>query len=172
MTREEQIRELQQSFINGQKYPITFDKFLWRGRETERNCFAYALNLVEGKIEKEWFNVNYFSDLLERKVKDEYTVGEVYRNFLQVFHLIGVKYRRCSLKTKVPKGYYKVAMLIETKDVHWLRQDEDGTWSHKPGWKYKPQNRDSKGRLITDLMKADIHISGKLLEIKYFLIAH
>ena len=133
---------------------------------------AYALNLVEGKIEKEWWCANYFSDLLGRKVKDEYSINEVYRNHLRVFHLMGVKYRRCRLKTKVPDGYYKVAMLIETEDVHWLRQDEDGTWSHKPGWRYKPQNRDSKGRLIKDLMKADIHISGKLLKIKYFLIAH
>lgn len=172
MTREEQIRELQQSFINGQKYPITFDKFLWRGKETQRNCFAYALNLVEGKIDKQWWNRNYFSDLLGREVKDEYTVGEVYRNFLRVFRLIGVKYRCCRLRTKVPDGYYKIAMLIETEDVHWIRQDEDGTWSHKLGWKYKPQNRDRRGRPILNPMKADIYISGKLLEVKYFLIAH
>lgn len=172
MTREEQIRELQQSFINGKKYPITFDKFLWRGKERKRNCLAYALNLVEGNIDKEWWNVNYFSDLLAVEVKDQYTVAEVYNQFMILFDLLGVKRIKCREKTRVPKGYYKVAMLIETHDVHWLRQDEDGTWSHKPGWKFKPQNRDKNGQIIKDVRKADINISGKLLKIKYFLIAH
>ncbi len=38
---------------------------------------------------------------------------------------------------KCPKCYYKVKLVLQDNpgfnDYHWYRQDDDGTWSHKPG---------------------------------------
>lgn len=171
MTREEQILELRRSFVDGQTYEIEFNKYLWRGKERKRNCLAYALNLVNGEIYKSSLT-NFLSEILGQESKNEYPAKEIYGRFIKFFELIGVNYRKCSFITKVPKGHYKIAMLIETEDVHWLRQDKDGTWSHKPGWKFKPQNRDKQGRIIRNPRRAKIAISGKILEVHYFLIAH
>ena len=47
-------------------------------------------------------------------------------------------------------GYYLIALVTAPNvDYHWLRQDANGLWSHKPGDK-AATNRDAVGRLITD----------------------
>lgn len=47
-------------------------------------------------------------------------------------------------------GYYLIALVTAPNtDYHWLRQDRDGMWSHKPGWS-AATNRDSAGKLIFD----------------------
>jgi hypothetical protein len=53
-------------------------------------------------------------------------------------------------------GYYLVAMTRWEKggDVHWYRQDADGTWSHKMGNK-EPTQLDASGNLILDVKTAD-----------------
>lgn len=54
------------------------------------------------------------------------------------------------------KGYYLVAMfVIPGDDFHFVRQNEDGSWSHKPGDE-EVTNMDFKGRPITDPRKASM----------------
>lgn len=38
----------------------------------------------------------------------------------------------CSRECEVPHGYHKVC-LVFGYGMHWYRQDDNGTWSHKPG---------------------------------------
>lgn len=48
-----------------------------------------------------------------------------------------------------------VALVIAPgDDFHWYRQDDDGTWSHKPG-RTEATNRDNAGRVIHDPRRAD-----------------
>jgi RHS repeat-associated protein len=56
----------------------------------------------------------------------------------------------------VPKdGYYLVALVIAPGvDYHWYRQDNDGSWSHKPGHT-KATNLDNSGNPITNPENAD-----------------
>lgn len=166
MTREERIIQLQRSFIDGQKYDIEFNKFLWRGKQ--RNCLAYALNLINinGDIERDGF---FGIKTIEKKA---YSSTEIYLMYLELFMLMNIHYKICTYKMPVPEGYYKIAMYITTKDVHWMRQDNNGTWSHKLGWRCKPQNKDRQGKPILSPENADIAISGEILEINYFLILH
>lgn len=54
---------------------------------------------------------------------------------------------------------WKVALVVDPRpnndgDFHWYRQDEDGTWSHKPGGT-PATNLDASGRPITDPRNAD-----------------
>lgn len=44
---------------------------------------------------------------------------------------------------------------VENIDFHFIRQDGDGTWSHKVGT-HAPTNMDNKGEIITDPRTADI----------------
>jgi len=57
---------------------------------------------------------------------------------------------------KAKKGYTLTALFFPRgqHDFHWYRQDDDGTWSHKVGYK-KPTNTDEKGEIIRDPEKAD-----------------
>ena len=61
-------------------------------------------------------------------------------------------------ETACRPGYYKIATITdnsgEDQDYHFLRQDPNGLWSHKPG--AKPVTRlDAKERIITNPSEAD-----------------
>jgi hypothetical protein len=66
--------------------------------------------------------------------------------------------------SKPALGDYKVALLVkpatggpddgDVMDYHWVRQDSNGNWSHKPG-ETPVTNLDSRGKIITDPSKAD-----------------
>ena len=47
-------------------------------------------------------------------------------------------------------GYYKIASSVNpNKSFHFYRQDKNGMWSHKNGWR-KATNKDCDGKLIAD----------------------
>jgi hypothetical protein len=49
-----------------------------------------------------------------------------------------------------PANRYKIALLSDPDDdYHFLRQNSDGTWSHKPGTN-AVTNKDFAGKIITD----------------------
>ena len=50
-----------------------------------------------------------------------------------------------------PKNYYRIALCQNDKgtEFHFYRQDKNGFWSHKNGWR-KATNKDCDGRFITD----------------------
>lgn len=51
---------------------------------------------------------------------------------------------------KCPAGYSKIALIIDASDdYHFLRQDSNGYWSHKPGAR-SVTNVDARGHLIWD----------------------
>lgn len=53
------------------------------------------------------------------------------------------------------QGTYKIALIADPDDdYHFLRQNRDGTWSHKPG-NTPVTNKDFSGRIITDPEKAN-----------------
>jgi hypothetical protein len=66
----------------------------------------------------------------------------------------GLKQRDCDVEC--PRRCWKVALVIDPlfPDFHWYRQDDDGTWSHKPGG-LPATNRDADGNPITDPRAAD-----------------
>lgn len=51
------------------------------------------------------------------------------------------------------EGYYAVALFYsedgKERDLHWYRQDDDGTWSHKDG-RHNPSQLDADGKPIRD----------------------
>ena len=52
--------------------------------------------------------------------------------------------------SKCPDGFSKIALIIdESDDYHFLRQDSNGYWSHKPGAR-KVKNVDAFGHKIKD----------------------
>jgi hypothetical protein len=59
------------------------------------------------------------------------------------------------------QGKYKIALIADPNDdYHFLRQNKDGTWSHKPG-NTSATNRDFSGKIIVDPERADFN-SGDL----------
>lgn len=103
---------------------------------------------------------------------DEASVEEWYEITVKMLEKLCLKFRKCSFETEVPKGYFKVAWCITTQDIHWLRRDDNGTWSHKQGWYEMPTNIDLDGNIILNPETANIlEKDDSIVEIRYFLVS-
>jgi hypothetical protein len=104
------------------------------------NCFSYAMNAIDEKLIKDCNDTNdcnvgfhqpgyasgygQFSDKHEKGCND--MVSRLWGDNPDV-QPIGFE-QRCPGKTS------KIALIVDPKrDYHFLRQDADGMWSHKPG---------------------------------------
>ena len=69
---------------------------------------------------------------------------------------------RISKQDKCPKDFYKGALVVAPKrDYHYYRLNDDGVWTHKPG--YKPStNINSDNRPINDPEEANRNYGGTL----------
>ena len=123
------------------------------------NCYAYAMNLQKNPITGEKFpkrGEGGFAlqpgDLCGIRLTNlrpstiEALVSLDCRK-------IGYTFRETTFEKPVEKGNWKVALVIRNDDYHWYRQNEDGTWSHKPG-NTPVKNTDDARNLIIDPREA------------------
>lgn len=70
-------------------------------------------------------------------------------------------YRIKQNDTCIPSHYKGALVVAPNRDYHYYRQNDDGVWSHKPG--YKPSTRyDSDNNLITNPQNASRNYGGTL----------
>ena len=172
LTIEQQVVELKEAIKRHIKEELKFQPELWEGLEETRNCFTYAFNIRSGEVEKDII-ANY-GELVGKSIRNRFvTVDEVYDIALEMLEKLGIDYKGCYLETEVPEGYFKIAWYCSKQDIHWLRLDDDGTWSHKQVWYRKPTNVDLDGNLILNPETASIELSDgdQLLDIRYLLIS-
>lgn len=63
-------------------------------------------------------------------------------------------------ETKCPKGTSKIALVVDqSDDYHYLRQDSNRYWSHKPGAR-KATDVDAGGHKIWDPKLADLNYTN------------
>ncbi len=169
---EQQVLELKAAIKRHIKEELKFQPKLWDGLEETRNCFTYAFNIRSGEIDRDII-ANY-GELVGKSINHRsVTVDEVYDIAIEMLEKLGVGYKKCYFETEVPEGYFKIAWYCSKQDIHWLRLDDDGTWSHKQGWYRKPTNVDLDGNLILNPETASIELSDgdQLLDIRYLLIS-
>ena len=118
------------------------------------NCLAYAMNAVnDTMVEKckttEGCSVSFpqpgyaagFSGF--KRTKDKGCIDMVLRMWGD-----NPKVKATTFYKKCPVGTSKIALIVDPKrDYHYLRQDPDGYWSHKPG-AMKVTSLDASGRPI------------------------
>lgn len=163
--RECQIRLMSESFERN-SYCITYEPDEWTKLSKDTNCFLYAMNM------KNHFNkyvVGSFGNFHDLIAENNISLDKAISLQREKLDTIGIQYKISSLDEQVPEGYYKVAFYISKKDYHWIRQDDNGTWSHKRGWFLRPTNRDIDGNIIYNPETANLGISD-LLYHEFLLI--
>jgi hypothetical protein len=63
--------------------------------------------------------------------------------------------------TSKPDGYDAVDGVVYVNDYHWYRQDDDGSWSHKPGHAIA-RNTDASGNPIANPETANRRSAGRV----------
>ena len=115
------------------------------------NCYSYALNRLEfnidDKLQPGELSGGKYSEM------DCNVILQSIKKDLNRNDIISVKN-----DTKLDCLHYKIALALDVehdkKDYHFYREDNNGSWSHKPGGN-KATNLDASDNIITDPAKAD-----------------
>jgi len=133
--------------------PTTFDADWWIEDEgepnpprTDANCYGYAVNQAANRQpgQSHYGQTGFDPIITARAVAADGLLPT-------------------SREESCPDNESKVALFIRNDhgDYHWLRQDADGTWSHKRIGQ-APKNVDSAGNIIYDAEEADLTESATL----------
>jgi hypothetical protein len=138
--------------LSGSEPP--YEPAVWNTNFMDRvnhNCYAYFLdNFIPGRPKRPQpghRNIN------ERVFQSEnFTREEITRRAISDNPTI-----YCTDPNQAcQKGYYKGVLVIDRyNNYHWLRQDSNGYWSHKPG-ELPVTNLDADGKLIKHPGKANL----------------
>jgi hypothetical protein len=133
----------------------------WTRRESH-NCYSYLLNLKSAEAEqlclKEFKDLNYcrrsqpgYAAGYPYLEKRDLTCPEVMKRTLADNPNI----RPSSFQQQCGMDSYKGALVVAPgNDYHYYRLNDDGYWTHKPG--YKPSTYyDASGKLITNPEQAN-----------------
>ena len=153
------------------KYPV-YNPAKWNTNKNitkSHNCYSYALNLIykkqtglckkiRNKTKKNnkcnliFPQPGQYVGIIDESHPRSLTCEKVVNRML----LDNPNIKRVSKEQQLPPDYYRIALYSrhDASDYHYYRQDADGMWSHKNGYR-KATNKDNKGRLIRDPETAD-----------------
>lgn len=139
----------------GAEYPSLKDqeeREIWKLLQQNANCYAYAMGYKDPNTyfpQPGFFGVkdmNAYHSLSREFTCSNYTS----RLLLDNPHIYPVAHNK-----PCDKGYYKVAFTVApNRDYHLYRQNDDGTYSHKPG-STPARMTDSSNRQIRNPQNAD-----------------
>ena len=132
-------REFLRDYIRLSKENPSFESDSKWKLYTEGNCYCYALMLPTPKV----FVRAYYSKSKHEFPHDvgflsgkEYSddIDICYDNLRSDLDFLGVDYYETNNDAYNSHGGYKISFLKSIDDFHFLRQNIDGTWSHKRGY--------------------------------------
>ncbi len=126
--------------IKENKYPLSYIKdFSFYHQNPNFNCYAYALGLKTPNkyFNLRWDGLNIYNPGTISQFKiiiyDEKTLIE---SFLSDCDILGFDIINSTINDTISDNYFKVSIYLEEnqdsffRDFHFMRQNEDGTWSH------------------------------------------
>jgi len=119
------------------------------------NCFAYSFNINDPKQIKKCNNANCDIPFHQPGLAAGYPnfsskAPKTCPNMMARLFGDNPQIKMATFQEKCPVGTSKIALIVdENEDYHFLRQDSNKYWSHKPGAR-KVTNRDASDRLIYD----------------------
>lgn len=102
---------------------------------TNGNCYSYALGLsnpdgVSNVIMQTGMNIGYVGgSLVTSNDPEKYLYG-----IQKDFETLEVDFYDSAIGEENKHGGYKIAFYVSPKDFHFIRQNIDGSWSHKVGY--------------------------------------
>lgn len=130
------------------------EKGLWNAPQKMKecnNCYNYATNYPNSSFAQPGWASGIMND-------NPYTCG----GLLAGAEADGLSFAGHSLaeaRSRCDEGCCLVALVLSDSDYHWYREDEDGTWSHKPGGT-DAISVDGSGNPVTDPANANHNYSN------------
>ena len=144
-------------------YEPDYDPSFWNSQypiKETHNCFAYAFNINDEeqmrKCKSKECNIPFHQPgIAAGYSKFKSSKPKTCPNMIARLLGDNPQVQMTTFETKCPDGYSKIALIVdENEDYHFLRQDSNGYWSHKPGAR-KVTNLDASEAKIYDPALAD-----------------
>ena len=148
---------------------INTNKRRWNNILTT-NCYAYALGLdiAENEIKECAYQPGVISCSFESIDRTEHFA---YSTLIDCIHSdmqkLGIDIREVDPFEIVPDDEWKIALFTVfhayefyseyLSDFHFLRQNKDGIWYHKPGYYKNPTNKDYNRQIITNPLECELY---------------
>ena len=119
--------------LHTQKIPPCFNIKEWRRKNF--NCYAYAMRICLDLSEHDYIWPGFIS---KGELENDYTDTKecVVQYFIDDCESLGLQVHPTTIAERIGPKEYKIAVYIkEGVDFHFVRQDIDGRWSEKNGWK-------------------------------------
>jgi hypothetical protein len=107
-------------------------------RQTLNNCYNYATDVLTNTFAQPGKGSTGLEPI-------DFTCLEIITAAIKD----GLEYVGMKIEKKLEKGHYVALLIWPDNDFHWVRLDEEGTWSHKPG-EGNIINTDSNGFVLYD----------------------
>lgn len=136
------------------------------------NCFAYAFNINDKKQIKKCKDENCDIPFHQPGMASGYprfksSKPKTCPNMMARMFGDNPIIEMTTFDAKCPAGSSKIALIIdENEDYHFLRQDTNGFWSHKPGAR-KVTNVDASSKLIYDPALANYNYKSSNSHLNY-----
>ena len=119
--------------VRRQKFPAIYNPKSWNGKYY--NCYLYALRARTNVKNMEWYVVPGF--ISNGRVNYLMTTENLVKHFMEDLSELGLKAVKTSARSRPRPNSYKIAIYVNEvkKDFHFARQDSNGQWSEKMGWK-------------------------------------
>lgn len=147
------------------------------------NCYAYACNdpynhaLGDKPQPGTYFRNRINESMTNRDVRFAVMSDDLSRNYMRTKRLIPLIRLREETASQARvaianmPGHYLIALVVARGvDYHWLRQDNNGLWSHKPGHTLVT-NLDASNKPIFDPRDCNMHYPGCHYEFSTFYYA-
>lgn len=147
------------------RFEPKYDPDFWNNRydvKETHNCFAYAFNINDktqmAKCNNENCDVPFHQPgMVSGYPRFKSSKPKTCPNMMARILGDNPKVQMTRFEDKCPAGTSKIALIVDgDEDYHFLRQDSNGYWSHKPGGR-KVTNLDASNKLIYDPALADFN---------------
>ena len=147
-----------------------YDPNLWNAKKSIRhthNCYSYAMNVHDSKqsekckkrmkIGKDCFSGFHQPGTPSKYSKFSNSSQKTCDNMYARLKGDNPDIQKTTFEAKCPPKMSKIALVVDkNEDYHFLRQDSNGYWSHKPGGR-PITNRDASNRPIWDPQLCDLN---------------
>lgn len=141
---KKEVYSLVHNFIKINKYPTPTAAVL-KCRDKvytyKYNCYGYIFGFTGEQYDRFSDNYSWTLGFSDDKFKNASFED---KNLVEKMLKSDFKFLRLGLmqsyeQEKIEDGEIKFALYACDKDFHFVRQNADGTWSHKRGWKNEPE---------------------------------
>ena len=151
------VVKVNKNIINKIRHNIIVKDKKWNNIN-DTNCYAYALNLdlscKEINDDRCFYNVGYISSCYKRILEKEELINALINDMKK----LGISIKEVDFNYILEENEWKIALFktdvyVDDKgrkstDFHFIRKNYDGYWSHKVGWKDRPEKLENRKDIL------------------------